>query len=417
MRHGLERGEMPVARIVPEPVASLRPRGQTHATGLHQSWLAPQHPTRLTPRRIGDEEQVGLLGIRLRELPLGVGVQHERAIAGLELDGFGHGERSAANHHPSVGAHAREEAAGVGGLRRFTEVHEHEDARAHLEGRDLRTDAAPRLEPTLWAPKNVLSAEGHTASLKESRHFVEPAAAVGYPARVTPDDEALIEEARRVYGRYAKEFVEELRMCPWAARSRAEHHTEERYLLGQEPDEEQALAAIDAFAKNPGIEVGLVIFPQLALDRPEFERWVARLRELDTARCRPARPEMALAAFHPDAEANTETPYRLVPFIRRSPDPLVQCVRTSILDDLRKEDRGTNYVDPKGADLLALFKTLQEKRPPLHERVAEMNRDTLLGLGIERARALLDDILRDRDRSYARFGVPARAPKLGGPAT
>lgn len=235
---------------------------------------------------------------------------------------------------------------------------------------------------------------------------------------MTPDDEAaLIAEARRVYGRYATEFVEDLRMCPWAARSRAEGHTEERYLLCEQPDDGAALEAIDAFAKDRRIEVGLVIFPRLSLGRPEFERWVARLRELDTARCRPERPEMALAAFHPDAEPNAETPYRLVPFIRRSPDPLIQCVRSSILDDLRKEEHGTNYVDPKGKDLLALFRSLQEKRPPLHERVAEMNRETLLGLGIERARALLDDILADRDRSYARFGVAARASSGPRPAT
>lgn len=246
---------------------------------------------------------------------------------------------------------------------------------------------------------------------------VEPPSVLRYARAVEPEEEALTAEARRVYGRYATEFVEGLRMCPWAARSRAEGHTVEHYLLCERPDEEATLAAIDAIARDRNIEVGLVVFPRLSLERPDFERWVARMRELDTARCRPARPEMALAAFHPDAEPHTETPYRLVPFIRRAPDPVIQCVRISILDELRKEEHGTNYVDPKGKDLMALWKQMQLKRPPLHERVAEVNRETLLDVGLDKAVALLDDILLDRDRSYARFGVPPRMPHLHRAAT
>ena len=224
-------------------------------------------------------------------------------------------------------------------------------------------------------------------------------------------DEELIAEARAVYVRYAREFVEGWRMCPWAERSRAEGHTVEHYLLDDVADEqalENALDRLHTIGEDPNIEVGLIIFPRLRVDRPEFDRFVASLRERDVTRYRPSRAPMALAAFHPVAVASTETPYRLVPFIRRSPDPLIQCVRVAILDGLRKGDRGTNYLDPQGKDLLALFRTLQEQKPPLHERVAEMSLVTMFERGVAEAVALLDDILAERDARYARFGVPPR---------
>lgn len=225
----------------------------------------------------------------------------------------------------------------------------------------------------------------------------------------TPDEDARFKaEAARVYGRYATEFIEALRLCPWAERSRAEGHTEERYLTGSEPDDAATLEAIGALAATDSVEVGLVIFPELALERADFERWVSRIREADVARARPGRAPFAIAAFHPDAEPRTDTPYRLVPFIRRAPDPLIQCIRVSILDAMRKGEHGTNYVDPNGKDLMEVWKALQNRKPPLHERVAETNLETLTEFGVEHARAMLDEILDDRDRSYAPFGVPPR---------
>lgn len=224
-------------------------------------------------------------------------------------------------------------------------------------------------------------------------------------------DEAFIAEARAVYGRYAREFVESLRMCPWAERSRLDGHTAEHYLLDERLDDDAMEATLDrlrAIGDDENVEVGLILFPRLAVDRVEFDRFVSQVRERDVARHRPTRAPMALAPFHPDATPNTETAYRLVPFIRRSPDPLIQCVRVSLLDELRKGDRGTNYLDPQGKDLLALFRSLQEKKPPLHERVAEMNLESLREFGIAEAEALLDEILADRDARYARFGVPPR---------
>jgi len=48
-------------------------------------------------------------------------------------------------------------------------------------------------------------------------------------------------------------------------------------------------------------------------------------------------------------------------------------------------------------------------RLPLHERVAQANLDTIGSVGVERLEAVLEDIRRDRDASYATLGVTRSA--------
>lgn len=225
-------------------------------------------------------------------------------------------------------------------------------------------------------------------------------------------DRALEAEARRVYARYVVEFVEAFNICPWAARARQEGRTRVEVVCRAEPDPRHALDAVASLSADPEVEVGLVLFPRLALPRAAFERFVGELRELDAARYGIAGPVMAMAAFHPDAEPRTETPYQLVPFIRRSPDPTVQLVRRSVLDAVRKKgDHGTAWIDPATLDLAALLAT--KPKPPLHERVAQANLETLTTHGLDAIEALFQDIRRDRDESYraleARFSGARRA--------
>jgi hypothetical protein len=84
-----------------------------------------------------------------------------------------------------------------------------------------------------------------------------------------------------------------------------------------------------------------------------------------------------IAAFHPDYRA-PDGPLdaaRLVPFIRRTPDPTLQLVRASLVDSLRGQ---------VSAD------------------VGRANLATVSGRGPAELDALLADIRRDRDASYAR---------------
>ncbi|MFO0692390.1 MAG: DUF1415 family protein [Polyangiales bacterium] len=220
-------------------------------------------------------------------------------------------------------------------------------------------------------------------------------------------DAALVAEAKRINLRYVVEFVEAYNLCPWAERARLDGHVAQRVCLDDDLSLEGPLAIVDEVARDPSIEVGLLIFPRLDVDRREFERFVGRLRTGDAARAGLGGPALAMAAFHPVAEPATDSPYRLVPFIRRSPDPTIQLVRRSVLDAIRRPgDHGTDYVDPTKVDILEFLS--KKRRPPLHERVAQANLETLVELGLDRACAVLDAIVEDRDRAYAALGERPR---------
>lgn len=217
------------------------------------------------------------------------------------------------------------------------------------------------------------------------------------------DDSALQEayedEARRLYLRYAIEFVEGLNLCPWATSARVAGKTRVEILTKNDPSPEDALAPAHSISCDETIEVGLLVFPRLSLDRLGFERFVARVRELDAERYGIEGPRMAMAAFHPEAEARFGNPYQLVPFIRRTPDPTIQLVRRSVLESIRQNHvEGTAWVDLSKVSVEELLK--KKTKPPLHERIAENNFEKLSEYGIDHAKAVLDEIRRDRDETY-----------------
>lgn len=197
-----------------------------------------------------------------------------------------------------------------------------------------------------------------------------------------------------MYRRYAEEFVEALGLCPWATRARREGSTRVEVDFGTAPSAATA-EQLARLGREPDVLVALVLFPRVRASRKAWEREVSALRErLGSSAC------FALAAFHPDARPHTESAARLVPFIRRTPDPTVQAIRFSALDAVRRrEDRGSRFVDPATLDLGALLAS-EPPRPALHERVAETNLATLEAHGLGRAAALLDAIHADRQRSY-----------------
>ncbi|MBX3246367.1 MAG: DUF1415 family protein [Myxococcales bacterium] len=212
---------------------------------------------------------------------------------------------------------------------------------------------------------------------------------------------ALEREARRIYARYEVEVVEAFGFCPWAARARAQGEVEVRVVLdADEPEaEEAALVAIEAHAARAHVAVGLVVLPRLPVSARAMARFVARLRERHAA-AHGSSPPMALAEFHPDAAADLESPARLVPFLRRSPDPTIQCVRLSVLSELRRGEEGTGFVDLASTNLAELL--ARPVRKPLHERVAEVNLATVEERGVDAVEAVLADIRADRDAAYAR---------------
>jgi hypothetical protein len=214
--------------------------------------------------------------------------------------------------------------------------------------------------------------------------------------RQTPTD-PWTHEAVRLYRRYQMEIVEECGLCPWAPRARLDGKVRERVLLQNDgADLSPAVSAIQELIGDAGAEIALLIFPRIGLSRPAFDRFVARVQEAD-ARAHPlgAIP-FVFAAFHPEAEPDVSDPERLVPFLRRTPDPTIQLLRTAAVDGVRAgTPQGTQFVD-----IRVLLDEDSVSPPPPRQRIARTNLTTVTRIGLDRMTALLDAIVRDREATY-----------------
>ncbi len=224
--------------------------------------------------------------------------------------------------------------------------------------------------------------------------------------RARTRDDALVHEAIRVYRRYAVEIVERFEFCPYAKHSRVQGKTRELVSLDPTLDVERVLPLVHAIADERELEIGLLLFPNVSTPRLELARFVERLRHAHQAE--PTGLVMAMEAFHPDADADLESPERHVPFVRRTPDPTIQLVRHDVLLDIRREgDHGTGFFDPATMSLDALF--AKPDRVPLHEVIARANLKTTCAHGVLAIERIYADIRRDRDESYARVRAEAEA--------
>ncbi|MEO8903478.1 MAG: DUF1415 family protein [Polyangiaceae bacterium] len=215
-------------------------------------------------------------------------------------------------------------------------------------------------------------------------------------------ESALRNEALRVYRRYMLEVVEGFTLCPWAVAARRDGHVVEHVIFAEnQAVPQQSLTLLKSLEAHLQTDIALFIYPDLELDRLGFEGFVRTLREQDAARYEVGEIPFAMAAFHPDARADVKEPERLIPFLRRTPDPTIQVVRRAALDRVRgNSQEGTSFFDL--ADLGTL--PLPQKEPiSLRQRIAQANLDTALEVGVDTLEKLFEDIRRDRDESYARL--------------
>jgi hypothetical protein len=220
-------------------------------------------------------------------------------------------------------------------------------------------------------------------------------------------------EVTRIHLRYAQEVVEALGFCPWARDARVSGAAQTRVTFGTSVGVAAVLALLDEIEATPSIEVAFLVFPELALDRMQLSHWAAEVREADAARRPIGTTVLALADFHPEAPADTASPERLVPFIRRSPYPTLQAIRKSSLDAVRMtENQGTAFVDVSQLAYEALLQGPQT--PSLAARIARNNWKTVTGQGTDALEAIFRDIARDRDETHAALGL-ARPPWMTGP--
>jgi hypothetical protein len=209
-------------------------------------------------------------------------------------------------------------------------------------------------------------------------------------------------EARRLFLRYAEEVVEALGFCPWARDARLAGRVRIEVLM--EADVEHTARVVDAVERDTAHDIGILLFPTIVLDRVAFRRFAADVRDRCAATAANDDARVAIADFHPNAEADLASPERLVAFVRRSPDPLLQLVRERALASVRKvADVGTRFLD-----LEALSDAPTKSSVPaesVSERVARANLRTVERLGVADVRARIEAIHADRDRSYARLGL------------
>ena len=164
----------------------------------------------------------------------------------------------------------------------------------------------------------------------------------------TTDERALARSDR-----YLREFVEALRLCPYARPCRESGRLHRRVLHSRD----EAFAAIRQIEALPeqAVEVALLIFPEDPASGEQsardFASFCAGLRERMFAAHGGDAPFYCVA-FHPDLPRDLLDAHRAVQFIRRSPDPTLQLVRASVLRAVRGgNDGGSRYVDAANLSL------------------------------------------------------------------
>jgi hypothetical protein len=195
-------------------------------------------------------------------------------------------------------------------------------------------------------------------------------------------ESALVAEALRVNARYVEEVVIGWGLCPWAAQAWREGAVVRRVLVAPAPEPAPAIAFIDELAARPEVSIGLLIFPRVTLDDAAFGAFAERVRRADRARQPGAAPPFLLAAFHPavaGSAADATNPAALVSYLRRTPDPMLQLVRATLLERLSEGGR-----DVSGEIARANFATVGARAPAALD-------------------AVIRDIRRDRDAAYARL--------------
>ena len=197
-------------------------------------------------------------------------------------------------------------------------------------------------------------------------------------------------EVLRLLERYLVEVVERYDLCPWARGARLKGEVGFDVLWGT-PDLATWVAAANAQLAR-GASVVMIVAPELGLDRIDMHGVRNDVSNAITS--------VGVAEFHPDAELDLVSPARLVPFTRRSPDPMLQLVPLSVLDSVR------NASPP--IDRAQQLQILGGKAPPpkrdAADRIASANHATVTSAAAELT-ATLADIAADRARSYAAVGI------------
>jgi hypothetical protein len=221
-----------------------------------------------------------------------------------------------------------------------------------------------------------------------------------------------------VHDRWLREIVEDLNLCPFARRSRELGRVHRPVFLGDGAaptagDAADALARVIARSEDP--EIVLLTFV-LGREDPRqnpdvFEDFTRAIREHWEAS---PRPRWFMVAFHPGLAPDptrAPTPQSLVLELRRTPDPVIQCVRSEVLDEVRRHARLQararlmRDAAAQGPEIAALLAASVQTDCELSGDIARHNFDAVAaGAGRERFLERLDAIAQERMRRYPAAG-------------
>lgn len=224
-----------------------------------------------------------------------------------------------------------------------------------------------------------------------------------HPPLVNDD---ITREALRLHLRYTEEIVERFDICPWAHHARVAGEWDRYVLLQRDGDLGPPLEAIRRVQEDPRrLAVAILIFPCIDMTQHRFDEFVAAFRKADQDRS-DGNPMFVSASFHPDYPLSERSPASLVPFFRRSPDPSIQLVRLSILEEARGGAHGSFMFDFSPAAYAELAR--RRDHPSVTDRITVENAARLRAETPEQLEAIYRDIFADRDRTYAALKTPAR---------
>jgi hypothetical protein len=192
------------------------------------------------------------------------------------------------------------------------------------------------------------------------------------------------------------DLVEAWALCPWAAPAR--RGGELRVEIVRDVAEVAGVIAGWATA-GPAFRIGLVVLADVAIDPPALRRLRDRLAR---------HASVAIADFHPDggdvAKA-MQDPAKLVPILRRSPDPMLQVVPQAALAQLAMPPPTASGA----AQAAMLAGAAGAAAVGAREKIAALNLEMVRARGIEALVAELE-ALRRPDAGRGRGG---RTPGAG----
>jgi len=198
----------------------------------------------------------------------------------------------------------------------------------------------------------------------------------------------------RLLDRYLVEVVETYELCPWARPARLNGELAVDVLWGQ-PTLAEWVASAEALLGRRGVLVAMVIAPELTAPLTPIRNRVAAAIKM-----------AGVADFHPDAALDLATPARLVPFLRKSPDPLLQLVPLALLEAVRGAPPVIDLTNQ--AEILAGHAAAM--RADIADRIAAEThaRVSANPAALEMKFA---ELAADRERSYARVGINVSRPR------